>query len=287
MVFSDAFLFDDFLNYLNSEKKVSKHTFIAYQNDLKQCFNYSKISFEINSISEIDYFHIKSWLAHLIQEKLDSKSVNRKLSALKSFYKYHLKHKNLNKNPTLKVISPKQSKKTPVFIDQKNINTIFEEDFTQAHYLVLFFYHTGIRLNELINIKKSDIDLNLSLLKILGKRNKERIIPFSFELKTAIKELLNFHPESLYLFNTDKGSKLYPNYVYRKVKNLLNHHTSISKKSPHVLRHTYATHLLNQGAEINAIKELLGHSNLSATQIYTQNSVERLKKIHLQAHPKS
>jgi len=295
---SDVFFIQQFQAYLSSEKKVSEHTYKAYSNDLQQCFNYLKLNFAIESVAEISHLFIKSWLSELMASGMDAKSVNRKISALKSYYKYLLRHKLVDKSPMLKVSSPKTSKKLPVFIEENKMSEIMshlvgeksdeknEEMHRIADDILLTLYHTGIRLNELIHLEKKNIDLNQQTIKVLGKRNKERIIPITVELSEVLKDYLDLYPSSPYVFNSPKGAKLYPNFVYRSVKTLLSRYTTLNKKSPHVLRHTFATHLLNHGSDLNAIKELLGHANLSATQIYTHNSVERLKKIHKEAHPK-
>ncbi len=291
MILSDAFFISHFQTYLLSEKKVSIHTSTAYINDLNQCFDYLIVQFEVNEIKQINHLQIKSWCAFLLSSKIDPKSVNRKISSLKTYYKYLCKHNLVQINPMLKVTSPKVSKKLPVFIEQSKMDEINlnnnEDDLKEGFQFLTIFYHTGMRLSELIHLKKANFDPSFNTIKVLGKRNKERLIPITSELKEILDEKLNLYPENPYLLTTNKGLKLYPNYVYRLVKKYLSLHTTLSKKSPHVLRHTFATHLLNNGADLNAIKELLGHANLSATQIYTHNSVDRLKKIHQTAHPRS
>jgi integrase/recombinase XerC len=290
---SDAFFIPKFEMYLSSEKKLSSHTVTAYINDIQQCIVYLKEEFEIETISELGHLQIKSWLSTLITNGMDPRSVRRKISSLKTYYKYLLKHKLVEKDPMIKVSSPKVSKKLPSFIDESKMSEILDDETEEkkdkkielANDILLTLYHTGIRLNELINLQKKHINYTDSTIKVMGKRNKERIIPIANELNRVLQSHVNEHPESPYIFNTSKGQKLYPNFVYRSVKELLSKHSSVRKKSPHVLRHTYATHLLNNGGDLNAIKELLGHANLSATQIYTHNSVERLKKIHKQTHP--
>lgn len=293
MILSDAFFISQFQTYLLSEKKVSIHTSTAYINDLNQCFDYIQTQFETNSVHQINHLQIKSWCASLLSSQMDPKSVNRKISSLKTYYKYLCKHNIVQINPMLKVTSPKVSKKLPVFIDQSKMIEIQsdidiqEGDLKEAFHFLTAFYHTGMRLSELINLKKVNVDTSLKTIKVLGKRNKERIIPITDELNELLENLLYQNPDNPFLFTTNKGLKLYPNYVYRLIKKYLTLHTTLSKKSPHILRHTFATHLLNNGADLNAIKELLGHANLSATQIYTHNSVDRLKKIHQTAHPRS
>lgn len=291
---SDVFFIQQFEAYLSSEKKVSAHTSKAYLNDLRQCFAYLEKQFEVVSVGEITHLLIKSWLSSLMEAKLDARSVNRKISALKTYYKYLLKHRLVEKNPMLKVTSPKTAKKLPVFVEEKVMedaaHDIFvkknEENDNLADDILLTLYHTGIRLSELIYLEKKNIDLSRETIKVLGKRNKERIIPITQELTSVLGKYMNMHPSSPYVFNTPAGARLYPMFVYRAVRGLLSRYTTLSKKSPHVMRHTIATHLLNHGADLNAIKEMLGHANLSATQVYTHNSIERLKNIHKKAHPK-
>ena len=290
---SDVFFIQRFEEYLGAEKKMSAHTVKAYIADINSCVKFTQENFEINEINELNHLFIKSWLSSMLASGIDSKSVRRKIYSLKTYYKYLLRHKLVEIDPMIKVSSPKISKKLPSFIEEDKMkdimsNIIDEKDNKNelANDILLTLYHTGIRLSELINLEKRNIDLAHSTIKVLGKRNKERIIPITEELNTLLENYINKENESPYIFNTPKNQKLYPNFVYRCVKDLLSQHSTIRKKSPHVLRHTFATHLLNNGSDLNAIKELLGHANLSATQIYTHNSVERLKSIHKQAHPK-
>lgn len=284
---SDAFFIPRFQTYLTSEKKVSPHTSKAYLNDLDQFITYLNRELSIDNIAPVSHLHIKSWLAQLMAEKNDARTVNRKISALKTYYKYLLKHSLVEKNPMLKVTSPKTAKKLPVFATENTMEQILEpgeeaDPLTMA--IVSTLYQTGIRLNELITLEKKNLDTAGHTIKVLGKRNKERIIPITAELCTLLSPFMDEHPNSPYVFNTPKGEPLYPKFVYRRVKDLLSLFTTLQKRSPHVLRHTFATHLLNAGADLNAIKELLGHANLTATQIYTHNSIERLKDVY-KVHP--
>ena len=295
---SDVFFISQFETYLVSEKKVSRHTSTAYLNDLRQCFNYLESELGITDVQSIKHLHLKSWLASLMADKMNASSVNRKISALKTYYKYLLRHQLVEGNPMLKVTSPKMSKKLPTFINESKTEEIFEKEgmnvvasdddseMTQANAIVSTLYQTGVRLSELINLKKRNVDIANGTIKVLGKRNKERIIPITEELSSILHPYLSLNPQSEWVFNTAKGEQLYPNYVYRAVKHLLSQYTTLKKKSPHILRHTFATHMLNSGSDLNAIKELLGHANLSATQIYTHNSIERLKEVYNKAHPK-
>lgn len=295
---SDVFFISQFETYLVSEKKVSQHTSTAYLNDLRQCFDYLGSELGISDVQSIKHLHLKSWLASLMADKMSASSVNRKISALKTYYKYLLRHQLVEGNPMLKVTSPKMSKKLPTFINESKTEEIFEKEgmnndasedeseMTMANAIVSTLYQTGVRLSELINLKKHNVDLANTTIKVLGKRNKERIIPITQELVSILQPYLSTNPQSEWVFNTSKGQQLYPNYVYRAVKQLLSKYTTLKKKSPHILRHTFATHMLNSGSDLNAIKELLGHANLSATQIYTHNSIERLKEVYNKAHPK-
>lgn len=290
----DAFYLQQFFDYLSIEKRLSKHTVLAYSNDLSQCIKWLSEAYEIKQVNDISHSYIRTWLASLMNAGLDAKSINRKISALKTYYKYLLKHQLAEKNPMLKVSSPKVSKKLPVFVTEDKMNEMLndfelhttEED-VLAEDLLSTLYHTGMRLSELITLKKSDINISQQTLKVIGKGNKERIIPMTDDLAQIVSKYLDLSIDSVFLYNTKKGKQLYPKFVYRSVNELLNKYTTIKKKSPHILRHSIATHLLENGSELNAIKEILGHANLSATQIYTHNSIERLKKIYNLAHPKS
>jgi integrase/recombinase XerC len=237
-------------------------------------------------------------VVELLNSGIDPRSVNRKLSTLKTFYKYLLKESLVQKNPLLKVQAPKTSKRLPTFVEEKGMKMLLERelftnDFIGARnkLIIELLYCTGIRLSELLGLLESDVDFSRKTLKVLGKRNKERIIPMVVELEKSIINYLNLKVRSGFsnpeLVCSDKGVKLYPKFAYLVVNRFLSMVTTIDKKSPHVLRHTFATHLLNKGADLNAIKELLGHANLSATQVYTHSSIERLKNVHKQAHPKS
>jgi integrase/recombinase XerC len=285
-----------FLEYLQYEKRFSNHTILAYSNDLAQFSEYLQITYEIKELLEISHTLIRSWIVSMMDQKMSPRSVNRKITTLKTFYKYLLRQQVVTENPMLKIQSPKTSKRLPVFVEKDNMDALldtieFGSDFDgERNKLIMeLLYATGIRLSELINLKQANVDLNSCQLKVLGKRNKERIVPFNNALKQLIEGYLEHEEtkESYYLFVTKKGKKLYEKFVYRVVNKYLSQVTSISKKSPHVLRHTFATHMLNNGADLNAIKELLGHANLSATQVYTHNTVEKLKNVHKQAHPKA
>lgn len=287
---------NSFLEYLQYEKRFSNHTILAYSNDLEQFSTYLQTTYDVVDVKDISHLQIRSWIVSMMDEKISPRSVNRKITALKSFYRFLLRQQVVKENPMLKAQSPKNSKRLPVFVEKDNMNTLLEtiefgNDFDgQRNKLIIeFLYATGVRLSEMINLKKAHINLSGAQLKVLGKRNKERIIPFNMELKVQLEAYLKLDEvkSSDYVFVTKNGKKLYEKFVYRVVNKYLSEVTSIQKKSPHVLRHTFATHMLNNGADLNAIKELLGHANLSATQVYTHNTVEKLKNVHKQAHPKA
>lgn len=287
---------NSFLEYLQYEKRFSNHTVLAYSTDLEQFSAYLQNTYEIKDLQDINHTLIRSWIVSMMNDKISSRSVNRKITTLKTFYKYLLRQQVVKENPMLKIQSPKTSKRLPVFVEKDSMNTLldtmeFGNDFDgQRNKLIIeLLYATGLRLSEMINLKQANVNLSGSQLKVLGKRNKERIIPFNEALKQQIEAYLK-HDElkaAEYLFVTKNGKKLYEKFVYRVVNKYLSEVTSIQKKSPHVLRHTFATHMLNNGADLNAIKELLGHANLSATQVYTHNTVEKLRNVHKQAHPKA
>jgi integrase/recombinase XerC len=289
-----------FIQYLTFEKQFSTHTISAYRVDLMQFSQYIQLQYETNHPRFINHQMIRSWLVQLMHEKVSARSVNRKLSSLKSFYRFLMKEKVVSNNPLSKVQPPKTSKRLPVFVEEQHMNRLldyediaFDDDFAgkRNKLILILFYSTGIRLSELIGLKTADIDFTRDTLKVLGKRNKERIIPITAELKEELNHYLQSRTDQFiqheYLFTTDAGQKMYPKLVYNVVKKYLSLVTSIEKRSPHVLRHTFATHLLNKGADLNAIKELLGHANLAATQVYTHNSIERLKNIYKNKHPRA
>lgn len=285
---------EDFINYIKSEKRFSKHTITSYETDLNQFFNYIEVEYQITKLQDISFKLIRNWISSLLENNLKSTSVNRKISSLKSYYKFLLVSNYVETNPTLKLISPKSSKRLPVFVEKDNMDSLFDKDFFEDSYegtrdklIIELFYFTGMRLSELIHIKTSDIDKVNSQIKVIGKRNKERLIPITFNTLKDLNEFINFYEIENFLFADGNGKKMYPKKIYRIVNKYLTKISSIKKKSPHVLRHSFATHMLNNGADINAIKEILGHANLSATQIYTHNSIKKLKNVHKQAHPKA
>jgi integrase/recombinase XerC len=288
----------NFCNYISHQKRYSPHTVTAYKKDLEQFNQFLLSDFQISSIKETNSPIIRSWIVHLIENDVSARSINRKISTLKSFYKFLLKNNEIDKNPLLKVVTPKTSKRLPVFVGESEITNLFDEvDFNTDYegirdkLIIEFLYATGIRLIELVNLELSSINNSNSTIKVIGKRNKERIIPFGDKLKNKISHYLTEREKlattETSLLLTKNGKKIYPKLVYRVVNYYLSMVTTVSKKSPHVLRHTFATHMLNNGADLNSIKEILGHANLSATQVYTHNTIEKLKNIHKQAHPKA
>jgi integrase/recombinase XerC len=293
-----SILLQHFLDYLKFEKRYSQHTIIAYQNDLEQFFAYLNSQFEGVALPEISAGMIRSWLAELKEEKITPKSINRKISALKSFFKYQLKTGKVTKTPMTTVVAPKIGKRLPAFVQEQQLDTLFRhvefsDDWAgRTQRLVLeLFYATGMRLSELIHLKVTQLDPAYSQIKVLGKGNKERIVPVAAtlmqQLKHYVEEKPPEHAATPHVFITDKGKPLQPRAVYQFVKDKLSLVTTSQKKSPHILRHSFATHLMNNGADLNAVKELLGHSSLAATQVYTHNTIEKLKEVFKKAHPKA
>ena len=289
---------DAFLKYLEFQKKYSKHTLNSYACDLGQYKSYCEAEDFLESKASLFANHktIRRWIATLSENKISARTINRKISTLKSFYNFLIRKDLLSENPVKKIIRPKSGKNIPEFVNKDALNlllndSIFNSDFSgiRDRLLLELLYGTGMRRDELINLKIRNADIYKGTVKVLGKRNKERIIPIVDYLKKLISEYIELKQEcgfnSEFLLLTDKGNKMYPKFVYRTVVKYLQVVTLQDKKSPHVLRHSYATHMLNSGADINAIKELLGHANLSATQIYTHNTFEKLNKIYKQAHP--
>ncbi len=287
-----------FIDFLKFEKRYSQHTIRAYADDLEQFFRFLDSSFGAQELSQISSPLIRSWLASLKENKITSKSVNRKISSLKSFFKYLVRTGTLDKTPMSGVISPKSGKRLPIYVEEKDMKLLishveFSDDWQGKtdRLLILIFYHTGVRLAELVGLKNTQLDLNAAMMKVLGKGNKERMIPLSAVLVNEIREYIEGKNESgrnkadTLLVNIH-GKKIYAKYAYLAVKKYLSLVTTISKKSPHVLRHSFATHLMNHGADLNSVKELLGHSSLAATQLYTHNSIEKLREVHKNTHPR-
>lgn len=288
-----------FLNYLQFEKRYANNTLVSYSNDLNQFNQFLTEEYDGLGASEIKHLHIRSWMVSMLEEGVNPRSINRKLSALKSFFKYLKRKGELKQDPMAKVQSPKTGKRLPEFVEASQMKALMEvlpdgEDYPSSRdrLVVLLLYGTGMRRAELLGLKESDIDLRQRQLKVLGKGSKERIIPFSELLAEEISMYLE-HKGDLSDINSDKliltnsGKSAYPKLIYNIVRNHLSKVSTLKKKSPHILRHSFATHLSNEGAELNAIKELLGHANLSATQVYMHNTIEKLKDIHKQSHPKA
>lgn len=295
-------IIQSFLDYLKFQKRYSLHTIISYQNDLTSFFDFSFSAFGDMQLDEIKATIIRSWLASLKENGMESRSINRKISALKSFFKFQLKEGTVTVSPMTTIVSPKNKKRLPQYVNEKGTEVLFNyvefEDSWKGNtdkLIMQLFYNTGMRQAELVGLKESQIDKGNSQVKVLGKGNKERVIPVSKELMELItiyikekRRVFESFDEELLLVN-EKGRKLYPKFVYNTVRLYLSKKdiTTIDKRSPHVMRHTFATHLMNNGADINAVKELLGHSSLAATQVYTHNTIEKLKDIYKKAHPKA
>ncbi|WP_461639511.1 tyrosine-type recombinase/integrase [Labilibaculum euxinus] len=288
---------ESFLSYLQFEKRYSVHTILSYDCDLTQFFDFMSKN-EVEEVKDVDFKSVRKWIVFLMNEGNSSRTVNRKLSSLKSFFKFLLRESVVDTNPMDRVVGPRQGKKLPGFVAEHAMQLLREVEFGEGfegvrdRLVVEMFYQTGMRLSELMNLKITSFDRGTSLVKVLGKRNKERIIPVSKGLEKLLDEYLEernrtFEERSDFLFVTKKGVPVYEKLLYRIVTKHLSKITTLAKRSPHVLRHTFATHLLNNGAELNAVKELLGHSNLSATQIYTHTTFERLNKVYKQAHPRA
>ena len=289
-----------FIDYLKYEKRYSQHTIVSYQTDLISFNDYIIMQYGETQLSSLSHIYIRTWLASLKDEGLSERSINRKISSLKSFFKYYLKRGVITQNPMGKVISPKSQKRLPVFIRDKEINTLLQHvEFPNnwsgktERLLLTVFYDTGMRLSELINLNRSQANFANHSLKVLGKGNKERIIPISPELASSIKDYIHDSDTNYpdfpkdFLLHDEKGKQLRPRKVYTIVNKYLSLVTTAEKRSPHILRHSFATHMMNNGADLNAVKELLGHSSLAATQIYTHNTIEKLKEIYKKSHPKA
>lgn len=276
------------------------HTIRSYQDDLEGFLSFLREQFGELGLKEITPAVVRTWLAALKDEGMSSRSVNRKISTLRSFYKYQLRLGVVEQSPMAAIIAPKVSKRLPVFVEQGDMAELFDEvrfpedwEGLTDRLILAILYHTGMRLSELVNLREGQADEAARTFKVLGKGNKERVIPVSPGLMRMVEEYKRLKREQLedadgeFLLVGSKGRKLYPKYIYRTVREYLAQVTTIDKKSPHVLRHTFATHLMNAGAELNSVKELLGHASLAATQVYTHNTIEKLKDIYKKAHPKA
>jgi len=290
---------ESFINYLKYEKRYSAHTIVAYQNDLDQFVDFSTIVVGEFHVKEVSSDMVRGWLLHLMEQGLSPRSIHRKITSVKAFYNYLMREQIVDFNPAINQTLPKVRKKLPTFVSEENLSLLldsggnFGDDFSgrRDKLIVSLFYGTGIRLSELMNLKEQDVDSEARLIRVLGKRQKERIIPYPAEINNLFESYVIARNKQIgykteYLLVTGKGKQIYEKLIYRVVKNNLAKVTSLEKKSPHVLRHTYATHLLNKGADLNAVKELLGHSNLAATQVYTHTTFEKLRDSYKQAHPR-
>ena len=290
---------ESFLKYLQFEKRCSKHTVVAYGKDLDQFEEFVFKTVGDFDILKADTKLIRAWVVDLMNSGKTSKTVNRKITSLKSFYKYLLRQELIDVSPVETVIAPKIPKKLPVFVDENSLHHLLDDGYFQNDFsgvrdklMLSLFYGTGIRLSELIHLKDQQIFRKEYLIRVLGKNNKERIIPYPRSLNALMEEYIllrnaSFGQSSQSFFLTAKGKQVYEKLVYRVVKKYLALVTTLEKKSPHVLRHSFATHLLNRGADLNAVKELLGHSNLAATQVYTHTTTDKLQSIYKQAHPRA
>jgi integrase/recombinase XerC len=288
----------DFLRYLRFEKRYAAHTLTAYEKDLQQFIDYIQGTYGMDNVTGCTHFHIRSWLASLKEAGLSATTINRKLSSLQSFYKYLLRHGQIQKNPVRQLHALRTPGRLPVFMKETETAHLLEEQsFSEGfeglteRLICELLYRTGMRRGELLQLKEQDVEWSLSQLRVLGKGGKERLIPVSKELTEIMRWYLDEKKQlpaydSHHLLVLKNGQPLYAMYVYRVVKHYLALWTTLAKRSPHVLRHTFATHLLNNGANIQAIKELLGHSSLAATQVYTHNDIEKLKEIHKNSHPR-
>jgi integrase/recombinase XerC len=289
-----------FLNYIENERRYSTHTLIAYANDLQQFYDYLLQAYNLENSVNAEPEMIRSWIVSLINTPLQTRTVNRKISTLKSYYRFLQKEKLISINPVKTISGPKTAQKLPEFIEKDKLAKLLDELLIGTDYhsvrnklIIELFYSTGMRLSELVQLKFSDFDFSRSTVKINGKRNKQRLVPVTttvLQLLTTYSDIQKKETENEYhvfVFSTKKGKQMHPRVVYGIVKNTLEMVTSLEKRSPHILRHSFATHLLNNGADLNSIKELLGHANLATTQIYTHNSFEKLKNQYKQAHPRA
>lgn len=289
---------ESFINYLKYEKRCSSHTLVAYQNDLDQFMQFCAEMIGGFDLNKVDNKLMRAWVVQMMEHRMTPRSVNRKISTLKAFFKYLMKMDMIEKSPVVQVPLPKIRKKLPFFVEENSLNHLLDDGFFDQTFggirdklIITLLYGTGIRRSELLGLEEKDVDLNANQIKVTGKRNKQRIIPFPASIQPLIRQYrelkeITFGITSGSMILTDKGEPAYEKMIYRVVNSYLAKVTSLEKKSPHVLRHTYATHLLNKGADLNAVKELLGHSSLAATEIYTHTTFEKLHNIYQQAHPR-
>ena len=291
---------ETFLKYLQFEKRYSPHTLSSYKIDLEQFAGFLASQFQLDDLVVAEHRHIRSWIVQMMQDKISPRSINRKIIALRRFYKFAISREAIKQNPTQKIKALKSAKELPQFVQEKEMENLlslveFTNNFQGSRDALIMelLYGTGMRLAELISLKEIDFNFTNQTIRILGKGNKERIVPFHVEIKNRLDTYI-FHRNNAFpnnsggpLIVSNNGSKAYPMMINRITKKYLGQVTTISKRSPHILRHTFATHLLNKGADLNAVKDMLGHSSLAATQVYTHNSLDKLKKVFDQAHPKA
>ena len=293
-------LIEKFIDYLQIEKNYSSNTLFAYKKDLIEFKIFINENFEKHPIENAEYKVIRLWIVELVNKKLSNRSINRKVSSLKSFYKFLVTTNTISSSPLIAHSPLKQSKKIQIPFSKEEINSLLDSDSFKGDFrgvlqktIITFFYFTGVRRIELINLKESDINMHSSTIRIMGKRNKQRVIPMLPKLKKSINDYLNlrfneFNNKTLeYLFVSKSGSQLSEKYVYRTVNEYFKLVSPKVKKAPHILRHSFATHLINEGADINSVKELLGHSSLSATQVYSHTSMKRIKEVFKNSHPRA
>ena len=292
-------LIKDFLNYLRLERNYSERTIVAYEEDLREFEEYFKKTDAELDFRSVHSDNVRNWMVSLMDDGRSETSVNRKLSSLRSFYRFLLRRKEITVNPMLKVVGPKKKKPLPSFVREKDMDRLldecsFEEGFEgyRDRTILEMFYATGMRLSELIGLNDADVDFSAKLIKVTGKRNKQRLIPFGNELAEDLRLYINVRNEAMpqeaeALFVLNDGKRMYPMAVYRVVKRNLSRVVSLKKRSPHVLRHTFATAMLNDSAELRSVKELLGHESLVTTEVYTHATFEELKKVYEQAHPRA
>lgn len=289
---------ESFISYLKYEKRNSSHTVTAYKKDLDQFVLFSTERIGEFDVKRVDAKLVRSWIVSLMEQQYTPRSVNRKISTIKAFYRFLMKNEVVENNPAINIPVPKIRKKLPNFVEENNLHHLLDDGFFTNDFggirdklIITLLYGTGIRLAELLQLKERDFDTSGYLIKVLGKRQKERIIPYPRSINQLLQQYIEIRNREIgnspnALLVTEKGKQVYEKLIYRVVNKYLEKVTSLEKKSPHVLRHSYATHLLNRGADLNAVKELLGHSNLSATQVYTHTTFEKLHNIYKQAHPR-
>jgi integrase/recombinase XerC len=291
---------ESFLDYLRIEKHYSQHTVRSYENDIGQFFSFISVHRGSDDLDDISSQDVRSWIISMLDNGYAAKSVHRKISSLRTYFRYNMRTGLINTNPAENIVLPKVRRRLPVFVEEMSLDSLldsysFGDDFggLRDRMIIEMLYTTGMRKAELIGIRLDDVDIEACTVRVLGKRNRERIIPLLENFTARLKEYIALRDKNFpgnteeCLFLTDRGLKLYDKFVYNTVKRYLDLVSTIEKKSPHVLRHTFATHMLNSGADLNSVKEILGHANLSATQIYTHNTFEKLKKVYKQAHPRA